>query len=157
MNGADALTVLSDAIEEQRLDHMEKIVAAIKADAEITVPVLGSESPWDRSPYGSWHGEWVSIDGVHATGFAVFADNILLVLAYGSTEKHDWDGSDAGIVLLTDGRLCAWESWWGPTGSGFRGGAYGDASIGFAKSVHAATQYLSERSRELLVWIGGER
>lgn len=57
----------------------------------------------------------------------------------------------AGIVELVDGRYVAWESSWGPTGSGFHPDAYGGtADILFAATEEAARGALSEKARELL-------
>ena len=143
----EVLAILDDAVQAGHVEHATAIAAQIAADYR---PVeLGNENPWAR---GTWHGHWVSIDGCDATGFEPGADNELLVVAYGDSGSG-WDGNAAGIVLLKDGRYCAWESKWGPTGSGFYDDAYGgDADVGFATSLRAAERYISERAREYLRW-----
>jgi hypothetical protein len=106
--------------------------------------------PWSRP---SWHGNFISVDGCDDTGFGPDEDNILYVIAYGDTGPTHWDGTAAGIVLLKDGRFVSWESNWGPTGSGFCFDAYGgDANIAFSQTLTMATRYISEQSREILVY-----
>lgn len=103
------------------------------------------ETPWHRC---DWRGNLVSIDGASTVDF-VRAD-VARVVAYGETILDAWDGECAGIVQLHDGRFVAWESNWGPTGSGFCRDAYGgDADIGFATTEEAARSFISEKSREL--------
>jgi hypothetical protein len=102
-------------------------------------------APWRR---GDWTGELVSIDGCEAHDFT--KDDVARLVAYGDT-GHGWDGDAAGIAELKDGRFVSWETWWGPTGSGFYCDAYGgDTDVGFAKTAHAARAWLSEKARELL-------
>jgi hypothetical protein len=106
-----------------------------------------SDVPWDRY---QWHGNFVSADGAPTDDFK--RDDVDTLLAYGST-PDGWDGSSAGVVRLKDGRIVAWESGWGPTGSGFCEDAYGgDADIIMAHTVEAALPHISEASRELLRW-----
>ena len=70
-----------------------------------------------------------------------------------ATPATKWDGEAAAIVLLTDGRFCAWHSFWGPTGSGFSEDAYGGyTDVGFARTLHAAEGYIKEDMRKLLRW-----
>jgi len=101
--------------------------------------------PWQR---GSWHGRFLSIDGTHATDFS--EDEIDELLAYANTGLG-WDGDEAGILRLKDGRIVSWESSWGPTGDGFHMGAYGgDADICFAETLEMSLRGLSEGSLDLL-------
>jgi hypothetical protein len=105
-------------------------------------------SPWSRY---SWHGALTSTDDCNVADFT--RDDIASVVAYGETNAKDWDGKNAGIVLLKDGRYVSWESWWGPTGSGFCDDAYGgDTDIIFSKTLDAATKAISESARELMQW-----
>jgi hypothetical protein len=102
--------------------------------------------PWSRY---SWHGEWQSVDGTIADEFD--QDDVALVLAHGSSNRSDWDGKEAAVIQLCDGRIVAWETWWGPTGNGFCDDAYGgDTNVLFAESVDAVWNYLTESARELL-------
>ncbi len=106
-----------------------------------------SQAPWER---GEWHGELISLDGCPNHDFTM--DDVDVVLGYGDS-GDGWDGEAAGIARLKDGRYVAWESNWGPTGSGFDCDAYGgDADIAFALTPGRALEYLSERSRELIKW-----
>jgi len=106
------------------------------------------EVPWSRS---SWHGELVSLGGCPASDFT--RDDIARVIAWGTTDKDDWDGSCAGLVLLKDDRYVAWESGWGPTGSGFCEDAYGgDADVIFARHADMALREISERCLGMLVF-----
>lgn len=107
-----------------------------------------TEAPWDRY---AWHGQLVSIDGCDASDFT--REDVDMVIAYGDTGADEWDGSAAGIALLKDGRFIAWESTWGPTGSGFSEDAYGgDADIAFASTLKAALGHISEQAREPMKW-----
>lgn len=108
---------------------------------------IGSEDPTSRY---DWHGKLISLDGCATDDFD--ADDIARVLAYGDS-GDGWDGDAAGIAQLKDGRFVAWESTWGPTGSGFSADAYGgDADIAFSATPGPALEYLSEGARALLRW-----
>lgn len=101
--------------------------------------------PWDRH---DWRGKFVSLDESPADDFTV-AD-VEEIVAYGETAPG-WDGANAGIVRLKDGRYVGWEADWGPTGDGFCHDAYGGtADIIVARSVDLIARYMSEASRELL-------
>jgi hypothetical protein len=105
--------------------------------------------PWAR---GEWHGLFVSVDGTATDDFTEADIDHLVV--FGTTPSDEWDGDEAGVVLLRDGRYASWESSWGPTGSGFSADAYGgEADIFFAATLPLALSPLSERSLELL-WAG---
>ena len=106
-----------------------------------------SETPLDR---GSWDGRLISLDGASTDDFV--DTELDEILAYGETAPG-WDGNAAGVLRLKDGRFVAWESDWGPTGSGFSADAYGGtADIAFAHTPGKCLEYLSEKSRELLKW-----
>jgi len=104
------------------------------------------DTPWDHHGCGPL----ISLDGCDTTG----GDNLKRadverVIVWGETGPG-WDGESAGIALLKDGRYIAWESWWGPTGSGFSGDAYGgDEEIAFARTAQKALEHISEKGREL--------
>lgn len=109
--------------------------------------------PWRRS---DWSGSFVSADGTATSDVTI--DDVAILLAYGETSSKDWDGKTAGIAQLVDGRYISWESWWGPTGSGFNNDAYGgDADIIFAETEETATRAISESARELLAWFDGRQ
>ncbi len=102
-------------------------------------------APWARS---DWTGQLLSADGAPTDDFT--RDDVLSVLAWATTPS-DWDGETAGIAMLRDGRVIAWESAWGPTGNGFACDAYGGtADITFAFTVGAAWRSLSASGQELL-------
>ncbi len=120
-----------------------------------------SESLFDKfrdAPFKSWndnqftddHGALRSLDGVKASPFAI--GDVAEVLYHGRTDD-DWDGNEAAVVRLTDGRLVAWETWWGPTGSGFSEDAYGgDAELWFAGAENLSRlilMALTDQGREL--------
>lgn len=106
-----------------------------------------SDAPWSRY---DWHGEFISADGTPVDDFK--RDDVEALLAYGETPA-DWDGESDGVARLKDGRIIAWESSYGPTGSGFWCDAYGgDANIIVAGTVEAAVKHISEKARELLEW-----
>jgi hypothetical protein len=107
-----------------------------------------TDTPWHRY---DWTGSFVAVDDCPTTDLT--RDDVAVVLAYGETDSMDWDGESAGVVLLHDGRVIAWESNWGPTGSGFCCDAYGgEADIICAWTIAGAHMRISERARELLVW-----
>lgn len=103
-------------------------------------------NPWDRS---DWSGQKISADGTSVSDFQ--ETDIAKVVQYASTPPGDWDGDNAGIVLLKDGRYVGWESWWGCSGDGFNCDAYGGTSdIIYGKSVNAVMRYLSDNAKSLL-------
>jgi hypothetical protein len=109
--------------------------------------MVGCQVPWHR---GTWHGQFLSLDGTVAGDFK--PEDIWRVLAVNCTGGSDWDGTGAAVVQLRDGRWVAWESSWGPTGSGFSEDAYGgDACVYFSSSLEGAIMLgLTPYSRELL-------
>jgi len=53
-----------------------------------------------------------------------------------------WDGEVACVCRLKDGRYISWETFFGPTGDGFNGDAYGgDADILCSSSYEAAVKF----------------
>lgn len=104
-----------------------------------------SPKPWDR---GDWRGQKISSDGTDVSDFE--KNDIAEIVKYGSTPPGR-DGSNAGIVLLKDGRYVGWESWWDCSGDGFNRDAYGGTSdIIYGKSVNAVMRYLSLDAKGLL-------
>lgn len=141
----EALAAALNAERQGRWGEAMAIRAGVAGDPIDLASI--SEAPWQRH---SWHGKLVSLDGCTEHDFAI--DDVEAVLGYGDTGKG-WDGEAAGIARLKDGSYIAWESTWGPTGSGFSEDEYGgDADIAFATTPGRALEYLSEQSRELLRW-----
>jgi len=104
-----------------------------------------SDAPWSRY---EWSGKFVTADGAPTDDFT--REDVEEILAFGTTGDY-WDGETAGVARLKDGRIIAWESSYGPIGSGFCHDAYGgDANIIVARTVNAALKYISEKARELL-------
>lgn len=100
------------------------------------------------NPFGRHDGQWKSVDGSLAEPFE--SDQVAEVVAF-QTDGGGWDGSEASIIKLVDGRYAAWEVWWGPTGSGFCCDAYGgDSEIFFGATQESVVRYLSETVRERL-------
>lgn len=96
------------------------------------MPELHVDFPWGIRPGArSWtHGQWHSVDNTEPS--VVNEDDLAEVL-YQWTSGDTWDGTECGVIRLTDGRLVAWETWYGATGSGFSEDAYGgDAVLYFA-------------------------
>jgi len=105
-----------------------------------------SPNPWNRS---DWSGQKISADGADVSNFE--ENDIAEIVKYGSTPPGNWDGDNAGIVLLKDGRYVGWESWWDCSGDGFNRDAYGGTSdIIYGKSVNAVMRYLSDNAKSLL-------
>ena len=93
--------------------------------------------PWGQTPgtRGWSEGDFVSVDGAHVGPVEI--ENVAEVLYYGTTGR-DWDGTEAAVMRLQDGRFVAYETWWGPTGSGFSYDAYGgDSNLCFANDLNA--------------------
>lgn len=91
--------------------------------------------PWGKSPGGSWtEGDFVSVDGAE-TG--PVAEEDMDELLYFGTTGADWDGKEAAVMRLKDGRFVAYETWWGPTGDGFSEDAYGgDSNLYFGRDLN---------------------
>lgn len=103
-------------------------------------------NPLGRS---SWHGRLLSVDGTSAADFA--DDDVAEVLCAGETNPRDWDGDCAAVFRLADGRFVAYETNWGPTGSGFCEDAYGgNADLFFGATAEAVIyKGLSAEGRRL--------
>lgn len=85
--------------------------------------------PFGLADSSFWDGCLISLDDGPAGLFE--ADDIDAVL-YQGEQGNDWDGTCAAVVRLKNGRYAAYQTTWGPTGSGFAGDAYGgDADIYF--------------------------
>lgn len=94
-------------------------------------------------------GEYVSLDG--AVAGPITSEDVESVLYHGSS-GDEWDGVEAAILKLRDGRFVGYETWWGPTGSGFSEDAYGgDAKLCFGSDLDlVARMALSDESRRLV-------
>jgi hypothetical protein len=106
------------------------------------------DSPFDMAQRSSWSGEYIGLGGC-ATGHVTEAD-VDALLYYGDT-GDGWDGKAAGVARLKDGRYLAWETWWGPTGSGFSEDAYGgEAPIYFGLDLKTLVlEALTDEGRRL--------
>lgn len=109
------------------------------------------ETPFDleKTDYQRWHGSYISVDETEAGSISI--DDFDEVLYQGKT-LDEWDGFSAAVIKLYDGRLVAWETLYGPTGSGFSEDAYGgDANVYFAKNLSLLVKAaLSDEARRLL-------
>lgn len=99
----------------------------------------------------SWHGKVKRIGNVKVD--LPCAEDVEEVLYEG--ESGDvWDGKCAALVRLKDGRLMAYETFYGPTGNGFYEDAYGgDAEVWFAHPRSLKTlvlQAFTDEGRRLL-------
>lgn len=89
----------------------------------------------DRTYGSSWDGAYRSVDGTPTGHFS--EEDVAEVLYHGGYGFDDYDGFEAAVLKLRDDRLVAYETWWGPTGSGFSADAYGaDADVWFASEGH---------------------
>ena len=95
-----------------------------------------------------WNGEAISLDGT-ATDLPSIEDEAGAKVLYEFQTGNRWDGDCAGVVRLADGRLMAWEAWWGPTGDSFCEDAYGgDGRVFFASDLRLLVNAaLSDESR----------
>ena len=73
-----------------------------------------------------WHGDIRSVDG---TPNDRFSKSDVEVVLYEGEQGDQWDGIGAAVFRLTDGRLVAYETFWGPTGDGFHEDAYGGDAV----------------------------
>lgn len=90
---------------------------------------------------GSWHGRVISHGGTSTELPDGFSDLGKIVAQYES-DVSDYDGNVAAVVRLSDGRFMSWETFWGPTGSGFSEDAYGgDADIHFANDLDTIVRF----------------
>lgn len=111
----------------------------------IVPPLEGSSGSGDY-----WHGSVRTVNAGDLADMPAVAD-VCDIIAAGATPE-DWDGTAAAIVRLVDGRYMAWETFWGPTGSGFVDDAYGgDADLWFCATLDEAINFgLTDTGRSLL-------
>src|SRR5438105_309130 len=84
--------------------------------------------------YGANDGACIELrDGTPTS--VLYESDVAEVLYYGESEDY-WDGTSVAVLKLKDGRLVAWQTWWGPTGNGFGLDAYGgDTKVYFAQDL----------------------
>lgn len=103
------------------------------------------------NPFGTsnWDHNLTSLDGTPATD--ITEDDVAEVVASGTDGIGGWDGNVAAVLRLKDGRFVAYETSWGPTGSGFFRDAYGgDATLFFGASFDVVkTMGLTDEGRRL--------
>lgn len=106
-------------------------------------------NPFDLTKSDEWFGEFISLDGTPAG--TITETDLAEVLHHGSTDPYDWDGTEAAVLQLKDGRLVAYETNWGPTGNGFYCDAYGgDANLYFARDLNLLVKTaLTDHGRRL--------
>ncbi|MGH2362651.1 MAG: hypothetical protein ACRDGM_19160 [bacterium] len=87
-----------------------------------------SPDPWGIfGTRSGWRGNVISVDGTSTAPFD--EPDLDEVLFQGQTEDG-WDGFVAAVFRLKDGRIVAYQTFWGPTGDGFNEDAYGgDADV----------------------------
>lgn len=103
------------------------------------------DAPWNA--FG-WTEAWLSADGTEAGPFG--EEDVAEVIAAADT-GDGWDGYSWALLRLNDGRFAAWESSWGPTGSGFSLDAYGgDAEVWIGSTVDAVLARIGEEGRAAL-------
>lgn len=122
-------------------------------DTDIPLSAL-TLKPFGLTPgLGGWSdGEVHSIGGAEVTIPLPEREDVAKVLYHGDT-GDGWDGHEAVVLKLNDGRLMAWETSWGPTGHGFAEDAYGgNAEVWFApqdRLNELILQALTDRGREM--------
>lgn len=104
---------------------------------------------WGKDYPDQWHGRWIVHGGVSDADFT--AGDVAEVIA-SATTPDAWDGFSAAVLRLTDGRFVSFESFYGPTGSGFCDDAYGgDADIHVAPDFDTIVRFgLTDEGRALL-------
>lgn len=104
-------------------------------------------TPWDA---GSWHGRVIDAGDITINAPLPPASAIVEVVA-ASAEGDNWDGKVAAIVKFDDGRYAAWETFYGPTGSGFSEDAYGgDADVWIGPLTQVKRLGLTNEGRRML-------
>ena len=91
---------------------------------------LGAGDPWHAFGWGGAV-KVMTPEGWQAVGEAGLPAwvEVAEVVAF-DVKEAGWDGDEAVLLRLRDGRYLGWESWWGPTGNGFERDAYGgDAAV----------------------------
>lgn len=97
-------------------------------------------APWDRV---DWSGSFLTLDDTVAADFKL--EDVSRVIGSYMTADNDWDGTDAAIVQLVDGRFAGWECSWGTSGDGF---SDGDADVLFAATAEKILAEFSLESQE---------
>lgn len=111
---------------------VEKLLAEFAANNREQAK-LPDDNPWYRH---QWTGEVRTFNNVDNTMVSKDPDEDIAFVYAAGTTSPDWNGQAAAIVLLKDGRWCAWSTRWGPTGSGFCCDAYGgDETVYFADNL----------------------
>lgn len=107
-----------------------------------------AEHPWSGNSHTNPEYDVVAIDESSAD---LPPDGPAEIL-YQGVRDEGWDGFTACVVRLDESRFAAWESWWGPTGSGFHPDAYGGDVIVYVGSDLAAlvATALTDAGRELV-------
>lgn len=98
---------------------------------------------------GGWHGRRIAHADVSDADFT--KDDVAELIASAESPAR-WDGISAAILKLKDGRFVSFESFYGPTGTGFYDDAYGgDADIHFGPDVETVVRLgLTDEGRDLL-------
>ena len=117
--------------------------------------IIGWSGPWDDD--GSRSRGWTTGTCRHVSDITAAVelpslDDVVGVHRHATTPEGDWDGNSVVILALTGGRWMTWESWWGPTGSGFSEDAYGgDADVWIADNIPDAIRLgLTDDGRRML-------
>lgn len=111
------------------------------------------ETPFGYNESGSpFRQSWTdkSLRSLDGTSTEEFSEEDIAEVLYEGETPDDWDGKVAAVFRLKDGRLVAYETWWGPTGSGFCEDAYGgDAELLLASDLRLVVNELSDEGRRL--------
>ena len=77
-----------------------------------------------------------SFRSLDETSIGEFREQDIAEVLYEGETGDTWDGKVAAVFKLRDGRLVAYETFYGPTGDGFHEDAYGgDAELVFASDL----------------------
>lgn len=101
---------------------------------------------------GTFNDAWTekSLRSLDGTSVEEFVEGDIAEVLYEGETPDDWDGKVTAVFKLKDGRLVAYETWWGPTGSGFCEDAYGgDAELLIASDLRLLVNELSDEGRRL--------
>jgi hypothetical protein len=116
--------------------------------AELTIKVTPFGWRDDGSFSTSWDRAFRSLDD---TSIGEFREQDIAEVLYEGETGDTWDGKCAAVFKLNDGRLVAYETFYGPTGDGFHEDAYGgDAELVFASDLRLlVNEALTDEGRRL--------
>lgn len=109
----------------------------------------GGVTPWHAY---SWSGRvYLASEPLNRIGVALPEPSEVQRIVAAASSGDEWDGVVAAVVRLKDGRYLAYETFYGPTGSGFYEDAYGgDADVWIGTLAQVRRMGLTNEGRRML-------